>query len=83
MYAVNIGDWTAHKDDIGIQIILSPIVRQDGERIDAEPGRFDGMALALTCDDNRGAAVVELVRKRYKKYQFRFYHRKKSRWIRV
>ena len=85
MYAVNIGDWTAHRDDLALQIILTPIVDRHGSTIDTEPGRFDGMAIALVCPDEQAQAIVEVVRLRIPKYALRFYQSKtgKGGWKRV
>ena len=74
LYAINIADWSTHKSDLGLKILLQPVVDQDRQVI-AEPGRIDGIALQLNCDDKRGAAIIAMIRKKYPRNSIRCYHR--------
>ena len=84
MYAVNLGDWVAQKDNFAVAILLQPVIgRQDV--VEAEPRRIDGTAVVLDCDDERAAAIVSIIRLKFQKYQFRCYHSNTGRggWKRI
>ena len=84
MYAVNVLDWQAHKEDLCLKILLAGNVDETAAAVvDAEPGRVDGMALPLTCDDERARAIVATIRKHYHKNQLRLYRGSSRTWKRV
>lgn len=74
MYAINISDWSTLRDDFTLKIVLLPVVPEDSETVEAEKGRVDGLALKLDCDDERGEAIVWVVRKKYERHELRMYH---------
>jgi len=82
-YAINIADWAARKNDYGLAILLQPIVNQC--TVDAELRRGDGVAVTLECGEERAKAVVDIIRQRFKRYEFRCYHSKtgKGSWKRI
>lgn len=71
-YAVNMMDWLAKQDDVGLKIILLPVTRQH-RIVDVEPGRVDGMGILLECDDERADAIGQIVRRQYERHQLRIY----------
>jgi hypothetical protein len=76
MYAVNAGDHD-------LLFILCPVLGTP-EIIDCEPGNSDGEAFVLNCDDERGAAIVSIIRRRYKIWRLRCYHSSDGKnWNRV
>ena len=82
-YAVNILDMLP-EDKILAQVLLLPIV--DPHTVaDVEPGRVDGKACVLLCDDERGKAVVDIIRMKKEKHELRCYHQKPGckTWARV
>jgi len=85
MYAVNLAEWLAYKDDIGLQIILMPIANRDVDAVVmCQEDHADSMAVILECDEERAAAAVKLIRKRYAKHRLRCYQSKTGEsWKRV
>ena len=65
---------TAVGDDPGIQLLIKPLLTD--LVIEAVPNRFDGIAVLLDCDESRGAAIHQLIRKKYPKYRLRMYRSK-------
>ena len=86
MYAVNITDLcnTEAGKDIGVALLLNPVMDRE-HPIKTERNRFDGMGVCLNCDKDRAKAIVELIRKRYKRYRLRIYYSKTGMggWKRV
>jgi hypothetical protein len=82
MYAVNLADWMGHSDDVGLGIILKPVI-QSKQIVETERKRFDGMGILLECDEARGEAIVAIIRQRYKKHELRLYKGKSKTWKRV
>jgi len=76
MYAICLSDITNTPvgDDWGIQFLIKPVFTD--RVIDAVPRRFDGVAIVLDCDDERGAAIHQLIRQKYEKYQLRLFYSK-------
>jgi len=84
MYAVNIGDWSMHKDSMALKLLLSPVVSLDALQVECEKGYVDGAGLVLQCSDERGEAICHIVRKRLARHQLRLYYSKTGRsWKRV
>ena len=72
--AANIADLTRY-DAIPRQCLIAPVV-QTQRIIDAEPGRVDGAAVVLECDETRARAIVNLLRSydvKAKRYVLRAY----------
>jgi hypothetical protein len=73
MHRVNLADWMTHKDDFGLMLLLGPVVDRD-DVIMCEEDRADSMAIPLNCDQERSNAIVQFIRKRYKRHELRIYH---------
>ena len=72
--AVNISDLTRY-DEIPRQCLIAPVV-SSRTSIDGEPGRLDGNAVVLECDDARARAIIAILRAydtKAKRYQLRAY----------
>ena len=74
MYAISVGDWQANADDIGLKLLVAPVLASNARAIEVERGQFDGMAVPLVCSEDRGAAIVEVIRRKYRRHQLRFYY---------
>lgn len=74
MYGINIMDMT--KDDILATFLIAPVCRSK-HTYTAEPGRVDGTAVQLECNDDRARAIIEVIRMKYGKNEFRCYENKK------
>ena len=84
LYAVNVCDWMAHKDDFGLAMLLGPVADQSPEGVvQCEQDRVDSVAMVLRCEQDRAAAIVEIIRKNYKRHELRFYHGSGRTWKRV
>ena len=73
-YSINVMDMT--KDDILSSFMIAPAIKS---RLlyNAEPGRVDGTAVILECPDERSKAIIECIRMKYGKNEFRCYYGKK------
>jgi len=67
MYAVNLADWTAYKDDFELRWLLEPVVEQ--RFLYCERERLDGMALPITCDETRANAIMTIIRRKFHRNQ--------------
>ena len=74
MYSINVADMS--KDPITSQFLIAPVIRSR-QIVDNEPGRFDGGAVVLECDDERAKAIIDVIRMKYGKNEFRCYQGKK------
>jgi len=74
VYSVNVMDMT--KDDILSTFMIAPVIRSR-QIIEAEKGRIDGMAVILDCPEERARAIIEVIRSKYGKNEFRCYDGKK------
>jgi len=74
MYAVNLADWTAYKDDFELRWLLDPVVEQ--RFLYCERERLDGMALPITCDETCANAIMTIIRRKFHRNQFRIYQSK-------
>lgn len=85
MYAVNLADLLSMKDDIGIILLLRPVINDAKSLVRCEDDdRIDGTGAVLACDDERGSAIVSVIRLRYKRHEFRMYYSKTGEgWKRV
>lgn len=86
-YAVNLADLanTPPSQDIGVQLLLAPVISKKTPPVEVEKRRFDGIGVVLTCDEERASAIVEILRQKYKKYELRLYTSKTGAggWKRV
>lgn len=80
MYAINLADWTAHRGDLGLQILLAPVLSQSSQIVTVHKNKIDGTGLVLDCSDERAAAIVEIIRLHYPKYHLRLYRGKSKTW---
>lgn len=72
--AVNVADITRYPSFIA-GVMLNPVT-PNRETVDCEPGRVDGNALVLECDDKRALSIVDVFRlkdKQLKQYPLRAY----------
>lgn len=83
-YAVNLADWVAKKNDVGLNILLSPVTARR-ETVNAETKRFDGTAVFLECSEERADAIVKVIREKFDRNRMRCYRSKTGRggWKRV
>lgn len=73
-YSINVMDLT--KDDILSTFMIAPVI-QSRQIINVEPGRVDGVAVVLDCPEIRAKAIIEVIRTKYGKNEFRCYAGKK------
>ena len=69
-YAVNIADCTMPDYRLAASILLAPV---KGATVDAEQGRFDGMAVGLDCDEGRALAIVQVLHIKARPHELRCY----------
>jgi hypothetical protein len=86
-YAVNICDLLAvSKTDPALHMVIALHV-DAAHVVEAERGRVAGIghAAVLTCPEEQAAALIQVVRQKLAKYQFRFYASKTGNggWKRV
>lgn len=81
MIAVNIGDLA--EDKILAQFLVAPVVPSQ-TIVNCEPGRLDGGAVLLECEEERGEAIVWVIRKKHHKNKLRCYQKGKGKsWHRI
>lgn len=73
-YSINVTDMS--KDDILSQFMIAPVIKSR-TLYNAEPKRVDGIAVVLECPEERAKAIIEVIRKKYGKNEFRCYAGKK------
>ena len=73
-YSINVMDMT--KDGILSSFMIAPVIKSR-TLYNAKPGRVDGMAVILECPDERSKAIIECIRMKYGKNEFRCYYGKK------
>ena len=73
-YSINVMDMT--KDGILSSFMIAPVIKSR-TLYNAEPGRVDGTAVILECPDERSKAIIECIRMKYGKNEFRCYYGKK------
>jgi hypothetical protein len=76
MYAIQLSDLlcTGHETE---RMLLSWLIRPVmGQAVDVEPAKFDGAAVVLECDEERAAAIVAVIRAKYKRNQVRCWQSK-------
>ena len=72
--AANIADLTRY-EAIPRQCLIAPVI-QNQRIIDTEPGRVDGAAVVLECEETRARSIVQLLRAydaKAKRYALRAY----------
>jgi hypothetical protein len=73
VYAIHLADLLlVLRDEFALRTLLKPLV-ENQHLVEVTPGMFDGVALVLNCDDERAAAVVKVIRLRYRRDQVRCY----------
>jgi len=76
-YAVSVCDLlTLSRHDLILHMLVAPHVDPDPAHVvEAERGKVAGIGsvAVLTCPEEQAAAIVAVVRKKYRKHQFRFY----------
>jgi len=72
-YAVNVGDLT--RDHILGAFLVGPLV-PSRRLVHAEPGRIDGGAVVLECDEKQALGVVGVIRMKYPPHLIRCYESK-------
>ena len=89
MYAANIADLTAHAqnpmDAIPLGLLSTVLDREPANAIACERGKAVGLgdgALFL-CEDEQAEAIIQIIRRKYKKWQWRFYQKTNCGWKRV
>jgi len=88
MNAVNVADLAAAAGAQGtatnlvMRILIAPVT-ESRIVVVAERGKVAGDAIVLECDDERAEAIVEIIRKKYKKHELRCYRGKSKTWRRV
>jgi hypothetical protein len=85
VFAINIADLANTKagNDFCMALLLNPVLNRDTP-VKTERDRFDGMGALLNCDDEQGQAIVDIVRKHYRRHEVRIYHSKTGKgWKRV
>jgi len=73
-YSINVMDMT--KDGILSSFMIAPVIKSR-TLYNAEPGRVDGMAVILECPEERAKAIIEVIRMKFGKNEFRCYAGKK------
>ena len=82
-YAISITDLTAYADNVFIQMLVVPVIDKH-HNFNPEPGSQTESATLLLCDETRAAAIVEIVRRKYKKHELRFYKSQTGNsWARI
>ena len=83
MYAIHIADLMAlQRAEPALSLVLTQHVGREPVEIDRH--QFDGVALPLTCGDEQAAALVEIIRRKYRREQIRIWQRgQKGGWRRV
>jgi hypothetical protein len=83
-YAVNVADLAGQDVDPFLKMLVSPVIASR-ITVACEHTRFDGIGVLLDCGSERAEAIVQLVRKKYKRYQVRLYRSKSGLggWKRV
>lgn len=79
-YAVNIADLST--DHLITSLLIARHIEHP-EIVNAEPGRFDGAAAVLECDDETAENIMATIRLRYPKHAFRFYQGSSRTWARI
>jgi hypothetical protein len=74
VYSVNVMDLT--KDGILTTFMIAPVIKSR-QLVDVEKGRIDGTAVILDCPEERAKAIIEVIRNKYGKNEFRCYAGKK------
>ena len=88
-YAANIADLTAHAqnptDAIPIGLLSTVLDKEPANVIECERGKAVGMGdgASFLCENERARAIINIIRLKYKTYQWRFYQKTPKGWKRV
>jgi hypothetical protein len=89
MYAANIADLTAHAqnpvDAIPLGLLMTLLDTDPQHAIECDRDKAVGMGhgCLFLCPDEQAIAIIQIIRKRYKKHQWRFYQKNKRGWKRI
>jgi len=64
-YAVNLADLSRSEMQFIAGILLGPVIK-GRNCVDAEPGRADGAAVVLECEQERAEAIIDTLRTGFK-----------------
>lgn len=82
-YAVNVADLTKPGAKVIATFMIAPVT-PNRYTVTAEPGRLDGGAVVLECDDEHAQAIVEIIRRTWSRNALRCYHSQTGKtWKRV
>ena len=82
-YAINVGDLT--KDTILGMVLVAPVI-PGRILVHAEPGRVDGGAVLLECEEKQALGIIGIIRMKFAKNLLRCYAAKSATaktWKRV
>lgn len=82
-YAIHIADLMAlQRAEPALSLVLTQHVGREPVEVDRQ--QYDGVALPLTCDDKQAAALITLIRRKYRKDQVRVWLKgQRGGWKRV
>ena len=60
-------------------MLVEPVIR-GRKTVEVQPGRVDGVAVVLECDDERARAIVDVLRMKYPKWRMRAWERVDGAW---
>jgi len=63
-YAVNVSDLVVRRDPITLPCLVAPVT-PNRIFVDATPRDIAGTAVLLECDEERAAAIIEVIRIKY------------------
>ncbi len=78
MYAINVADLLVlQRDAFPLRLILGPLI-QGLQPVEVTRQQVGGFAVPLNCDDERGAALIAVIREGYpeREHTVRCYHSK-------
>ncbi len=82
MYAVNIADLTKPDVRTIAPYLVSPVT-PSRTVVQTERDRFDGMGIVLECPNEQAAAIVEVIRLKFKRHELRCYKGNGKTWKRI
>lgn len=82
-YAVNLFDLQGYSGSLPMMFLLRPVLTM--EMIEVDKQRIDSVAVRLACSDDRGAAIVNVIRMHVSRNDIRIYRSKTGNgdWKRV
>jgi len=89
MYAANVVDLTVHTqnpvDTIPMVILRHVLDNDPAHIVECERGKAVGMGHGslFVCSAEQAFAIIQVIRRKYEKYQWRFYEKAKRGWKRI